>query len=94
MLNITAVKTEINGGPGSHQGLAPFQIILAGSCGCNFPENCQTLRGTGTTKPDIKLEFLSQLPVFSFVGKNPLFILSNFLQSWWGEPRSGCEALG
>lgn len=29
MLNITAVKTEINGGPESHQGLAPFQIVLA-----------------------------------------------------------------
>lgn len=60
MLNITAVKTEINGGPGSHQGLAPFQILLAESCGCNFPENCQTLSAAGTTKLDIKLEFISQ----------------------------------
>lgn len=60
MLNITAVKTEINGGPGSHQGLAPFQIILAESWGCNFPENCQTLSAAGTKKPDIQLKFISQ----------------------------------
>lgn len=57
MLNITAVKTEINGGPESHQGLAPFQIILARE---QFPRKLSTLSATGTTKPDTKLKFLSQ----------------------------------
>ena len=59
MLTITTLKTEINGGPESHRGFAPSQIILAERRGCNFPENCQMLSGPGTKKLDIKLKCLS-----------------------------------
>lgn len=89
MLTITTLITEINGGPEPHQGFAPSQIVLAERCGCNFPDNCQTLSAPGNKQLDIKL--ISFIVTFTLIlGENPFFISNNFLQSRWGEPSSGC----